>query len=145
MRRSPYFVHAVLVLLFGAALLGMVVVRAFLPDAIFPKPDIPAMALLSLLALLVDHYFAPDAPRRYGRSALFAALAFSLLPWVCGFVTLGEAVRLGVIGGAVFTAVLWLFTSLQQRLAVSDASPAAPMVCALGLSLAFQGFLGILL
>ena len=145
MRKSPLFVNMVLCVLLGATLLCAIVVRAAAPQWILPKLNIPAIAALSLLALVVQHYCAPSAPRHYGLSALYSALTFALLPWCSAYLPLGDALRAGVVGGATFTAVMWLFTVITRRLRDSHTSPAAPVICALGLYLAAQGFMGILL
>lgn len=145
MKDNTYFLNTLLTVLLGAVLLAAVIVRAFLPMAIFPKLNIPNIVLLSLLALLGDHYLAPGAARHYGCIALLSSLSFGLFPWLSAFTPAGEALRLAIIGGAVFTAVTWLFTSMQQRLASGSATKAALAVCALGLYLAAQGMTNILL
>ena len=103
------------------------------------------MAALSLIALLLRHYLAPQSSHDCSFGALFSALAFAILPWSCAFLSLGDALRTGVTGGIVFTVTTWLFTAIELRLADSDTSPAAPIICAFGLYLAAQGFMGILL
>ena len=145
MRKSPLFVNMALCVLLGAALLCAIIVRAAAPQWILPKLNIPAIAALSLLALVVQHYLAPDVPRHYGLSTLYSAITFALLPWCSAYLPLGDALRAGVVGGATFTAVMWLFTIITRRLDDSDTSPAAPVICAFGLYLAVQGFMGILL
>ena len=145
MRKSPLFVNAALCTLLGLGMLCAVIMRAFAPHVILPRLNIPAMTALSLLALLLNHYLAPTAPRRYGLSALCSALTFALLPWVSAYLPLEAALRTGVIGGTVFAAAAWLFAAIEQRLADSDSPSAAPFLCALGLYLASQGFMGILL
>lgn len=139
MDRSSFFLNTILAITLFAVLLVMAVIRVFLPAAIFPQPDIPNMVLLVLPALLLDHYLAPEAPRRYGWIALLGGISFGLLPWMAAFADLGQALRLAVVGAAVCTAVTWLFTSLRPRFYAKS----APLVCAVGLYLASQGFLGI--
>lgn len=145
MRKSPFLVNILLCCLLGIFLLSAIIARVFVPEIILPQINIPAVAAFSLAALLLGHYLAPETPRCYGFGAFFSALTFSLLPWVSACLPLGAALRTGAVGGAIFSVVTWLFTVIEQRLADSEASPAAPIICALGLYLAAQGFMGILL
>ena len=144
MRKSPFFVNVLLCGLLGSALLCTVAARAFAPEAILPKLNIPALTALSLLALLLRHYLTPLSPRRYGAGGLWSGATFALLPWVSAYLPLGDALRTGAVGGLVFTVTAWLFAAIERRLADTDASPTAPAICAFGLYLASQGFMGIL-
>ena len=101
--------------------------------------------LLSLAALLVDHYIAPEAKRCYICIPVFSALAFGLIPWAAAFATGGEALKLALVGGAVFTLTTWLFSSIQDRLSTGPQAKAAPFMSALGLWLAVQAMVGIVL
>lgn len=58
---------------------------------------------------------------------------------------IGECWKLALVGGIVFTAVTWLFSSMVNRLASGAQAKAAPLLSALGLYLAVQCFAGILL
>lgn len=58
---------------------------------------------------------------------------------------IGECWKLALVGGIVFTAVTWLFSSMVNRLASGAQAKAAPILSALGLYLAVQCFAGILL
>jgi len=64
---------------------------------------------------------------------------------VAGFVTLKDALLLAAVGGVVFTAIAWIFSSIQDRLSTGPAAKAAPVLSALGLYLAPQCFAGMLL
>jgi hypothetical protein len=74
---------------------------------------------------------------------VFAVLTVRLLPFADCLVTLLEAVKLGIVGGAVFTAVTWLFSAMEDRLSTGPAAKLAPVLSALGLYLASQCFMGI--
>lgn len=144
MKDQKYFLNTALASIFGGGLLILVLVRTFAPAVIIPKLDIPNMVLISLAALLVDHYVMDEVRRCYICVAAFSALTFGLLPFAACFVSLLEAVKLGVLGGGVFTAVTWLFSSMQDRLSTGPAAKLAPIFSALGLYLASQCFMGIL-
>ena len=145
MKNKTYTLNTILAALLGAALLICIFVRTFAPRIILPELDIPNLVLISLMALVLDHYLAPGADRCYICIPLFSALAFGLLPYAAAFVTGGEALELAFFGGAVFTATTWLFSSVQDRLSTGPAAKAAPVVSAFGLYLAIQGLMGMFL
>lgn len=145
MKNKTYVLNTLLAALLGGALLIAVLVRTFAPNVILPQLDIPNMVLLSLAALLLDHYLAPDAQRCYICIPVFSAISFGLLPFAACFVGAMEAVKLGAFGCIVFTAVTWLFTSMLDRLSTGPAAKAAPVMSALGLYLAAQVLSGMFL
>lgn len=144
MKNNKYFLNTVLAAVMLVACGAAVLVRTFTPAAVIPALDIPNMAALSLVALLVDHYVAKDAKRCYICIPVLGALSFGLLPFCAGFVTGLEAVKLAIWGGVVFTALTWLFSSIQDRLSSGPAAKAAPFFSAVGLYLAMQCFAGLI-
>ena len=144
MKKNTYLLNTLLAVVLGGALLIAVLVRTFAPIIIIPALDIPNMVLVSLAALLLDHYLAPDAKRCWICIPVLSVVTFGLLPFAACFVGAAEAVKLAVLGGVVFTATAWLFTSIQDRLSSGPACKAAPVVSAFGLYLASQCFMGIL-
>ncbi len=144
MKNKTYTLNTLLAVILGAVLLIAVFVRTFAPAIILPELDLPNMVLISLLALLLDHYLAPGAKRCYICIPVFSAIAFGLLPFAACFVGALDALKLALIGCAVFTAATWLFTSMEDRLSTGPAAKAAPIVSALGLYLAAQCLMGIL-
>ena len=145
MKNKTYTLNTILAAVLGAALLIAVFVRAFAPRIILPELDIPDLVLISLVALVLDHYLAPEADRCYICIPLFSGIAFGLLPYAAAFVTGAEALELALAGGIVFTAMTWLFSSIQDRLSTGPAAKAAPVVSAFGLYLAIQGLMGMML
>lgn len=145
MKKNHYFLNTALAIVLGAALLIAVLVRTFVPAMILPELDIANMVLVSLAALLLDHYVAKGAKRCYICIPILSALTFGLLPFAACFVSLTEALKLALAGGVVFTAVTWLYSSLQERLSSGPAAKAAPVIGALGLYLAVQCFAGWIL
>lgn len=143
MKNNKYFLPAALAAVLGIALLVCVMIRTFAPAVIIPDPDIPGMVLLSLVALLLDHYLAKDARRCWVCIPLFAAAAFGLLPWAACFVGGTAAVKMGIMGCVVFTVVTWLFSSMTDRLSSGLAAKVAPFLSALGLYLASQCLMGM--
>lgn len=144
MKNKTYILNTILAALLGLVLLVAVLVRTFAPIVIIPQLNIPNMVLISLLALVLDHYLAPGAKRCYICVPVLSVITFGLLPYAACFVGALEAAKLGIVGGGVFTLMTWLYSSIQDRLASGPDSKAAPVVSALGLYLAMQCFAGIL-
>ena len=142
MKDKTYILNTFLAAILAAVLLLFVLIRTFAPNIIIPNLDIPNMVLISLIALLLDHYLAPGAKRCYVCIPVFSALAFGLLPFAACFIGALEAVKLGILGCVVFTAVTWLFSSMEDRLSTGPVAKLAPIVSALGLYLASQVFMG---
>ena len=143
MKQSAYFLNSLLSVVLGLALLGAVLVSTFLPAAVLPRLDIPAMTLVSLTALLAEYYLAPGAKRRYPTVFLFSALTFGLLPPAAGMA--GAVLKTALTGGIVFTLVTGLFTAMVSRISSGVPAKAAPVIGALGIFLAAQGFAGMIL
>lgn len=145
MKKNTYTLNTILAAVLGAALLVCIFVRTFAPRMILPELDIPNLVLISLVALVLDHYLAPNADRCYICVSVFSAITFGLLPFAAAFVGAMEALKLAVAGGIVFTVLTWLFSSVQDRLSTGPAAKAAPVVSAFGLYLAVQGLMGMIL
>ena len=145
MKNKTYILSTLLALVFALALLVAIFVRTFAPNIILPRLDIPNLVLISLAALLLDHYLVPGAKRCYICIPVFSAIIFGLLPWAAAFVNALQALTLALAGGCVFTVTTWLFTSIQDRLSSGPQAKAAPILSALGLYLAAQCLAGIFL
>ena len=145
MKKNTYTLNTILAALLGAILLVCVLVRTFAPRIILPELDIPMLTLISLAALVLDHYLAPNAERCYICIPVFSALSFGLLPFAACFVGTMEAVKLGLVGAVVFTVTTWLFSSIAERISSGPECRYAPAVSAMCLYLAAQCFMGILL
>ena len=141
---KKYMLNTILAYVLGAFLLVYVVVRAFAPRIILVELDIPMLVLISLVALVLDHYLAPNAERCYICIPVFSALTFGLLAFAV-LLGIAEALKLAVAGGVIFTAITWIFSSMTDRLSTGPAAKVAPLFSALGLYLAVQCFMGILL
>lgn len=144
MEKKTYTLNTLLAVILGAVLLIAVLVRIFAPRMILPRLDLANMVLISLAALLADHYLAPGAKRCYICIPVFSAITFGLLPFAACFVGAMDALKLAVLGGAVFTVTTWLFSSMTDRISTGPAAKAAPFASAVGLYLAAQCFMGIL-
>lgn len=145
MKKQPYFLNLLLAGTVFAALLVMMLIRVWNPAGVLPGLDIPNLVLLSLVVLVAEHYLAPKATRDYGSIAILSFLTFALLPLMAGFACVHTFWKIGLAGSVVFSLLAFLYTSMVSRIASGEKAPAAPIVSALGLYLAFQGFAGIFL
>ena len=145
MKNKTYILNTFLAAVLGIYLLVCVLVRTFAPAIILPKANVPNMVLLSLAALVLDHYLVPDAKRCYICIPVLSAITFGLLPFAACFVSGMEALKLGLVGGLVFTVTSWLFTTIQERLSTGPAAKATAFFSAVSLYMAAQCFMGILL
>lgn len=139
---KTYVLNTLLAGVLGVFLLACVVARAVCPAIILPELDIPMLTLLSLVALVLEHYLVKDAKRCYICIPLFSAVTFGLLPFAAYMATAGEALKLGVLGCAVFTVTTALFTSIQDRLSSGPAAKASAFFSAVSLYMAAQCFAG---
>jgi hypothetical protein len=145
MKNKTYFLSSMLAVVLGIVLVTCVIIRTVSPAVIIPDLDIPNMVLLSLAALLLDHYLARGAKRCYICIPVFSAICFGLLPYAAAFTTPVQSLKLGLIGACVFTVTTWLFTSMMDRISSGPKAKAAPIVSALGLWLAVQAFTAVIL
>ena len=145
MKNKTYFLSTILAVCLAVFMLAAVLVRAFLPAFILPKPELPNVVLVSLIALVINHYVAKDTKPCYVCVAIFAVLSFGLLPFAAGYVAGVEAIKLAVVGGLTFTVLTFLFTSIQDRIATGPARAVSPIISALCLYLASQGLMGMIL
>ena len=145
MDQKKYVLNIFLAAVTGVFLLWTVIARAFFPATILPEANIPNMVLISLVALVLDHYLAPAAPRCYICIPVFSVITFGLFSFVSAYATLGEAVKLAVAGGIVFTATTWVFSAIQERLSSGPAAKASAFFSAVSLYMAAQCFVGIFL
>lgn len=145
MKNKTYTLNTLLAAILGIACLTALLVRTFAPAVIIPELNIPNIVLISLLAVLLDHYLTQNAKRCYLSIALLSFLTFGLLPLAAGFASVVESLVFALVGGVTFTLVTFLFTSIQDRLSSGPAAKAAPLLSAFGLYLAFQCMTGIIL
>lgn len=145
MKKNTYILNTLLAVVLGLSLLVCVFVRTFAPNIILPQLNVPNMVLISLAALIADYYMAPGAKRCWVCIPVLSALTFGLLPWAACFVGALDALKLALVGGAVFCVTTALFTSIQDRLSSGPAAKAAPFMSALGLYLAAQVLNGMIL
>lgn len=145
MKNNKYLLNTLLAVVLLLAAGTMMVLRTIQPAVILPKVNIPNLVLISLVALLADHYLAPKASRCYICIPVLAAVTFGVLPFAAGIITAGEIWKVALVGAVVFTATTFLFTSMADRLSSGPKAHAAAFLSAFGLYLAAQCFAGMIL
>ena len=145
MKNTKYFLNTALAAVLGLALLIITLVRTFMPLAVLPRLDIPNMVLVSVAALLLEHYLTRGSKGGYVGIFALSALTFGLLPLAAFFAQPLDALKLAAVGGCVFTLCAWIFHSMQDRLSTGPIAKIAPAMGAVGLYLAAQCFASILL
>ena len=143
--KKTYVLNTALAVVVFAAAAACVLVRAFAPNIILPSLNVPNMVLLSLIALVLDHYLAKGAERCWICVPVLSAVTFGLLPWAAGFAGAVEALILAVAGGIVFSVTTLLFTTMADRMASGPAKKLVPIVSAAALWLGAQCLTGIFL
>ena len=143
MKNKTYTLNTVLTAVLTAVLAVMVVLRTVSPQLILMQFDIVSITGISLAALVLDHYLAPNAKRCYVCIPVFAALSFGILPFAAGVVAVKYLLGLALTGAVVFTVCTFVFTSIQDRLSSGPAARLAPIMSAFGIWLAVQAFAGI--
>lgn len=133
-----------LALITGGALFVCMLLRAFWPAFILPRLDSSALLILSLAALVLDHYFSKEKARIYWFISIFSFLIFGLFPWLACFTTMIEALHTAIMGTVIFTVATLLFDSIQKRLSTTPVSKAAPLISAFGIFLAAQCLITII-
>ncbi len=128
----------------GIAFLTARILKTFLPRIILPNLDANTVVVLSLAAILLDHYIAKGSRRDYRVIPVYAALSFGLFSYTAGFTAPLDALILAVIGAAIFTALTFVFDTIVDRLSSGKASKLAPIAAAFGLFLAAQCLMGII-
>ena len=145
MKNNKYLLSTILAAVVFVACTAALLVRVWIPAAVFPPLNIPNMVALSVIALLLEHFLTKGNPRCYICIPLFGALTFGILPLMAGFACQHDFWKFGLVGGAVFTITTFLFTSAQDRLLTGPKAKAAAVVTGLGIWLAAQCFAGIIL
>ena len=145
MKNNKYLLSTILAIVVFAACAIALLVRVWIPAAVIPPLNIPNMAALSVIALLLEHFLTKGNPRCYICVPVFGVLTFGILPLMAGFACQHDFWKYGLVGGAVFTAVTFLFTSAQDRLLTGPKAKGAAIITGVGIWLAFQCFAGIIL
>ena len=143
--QKSYRLFTILSIVTALACLAHVLYNAFAPQAMLPAMDLMWICAVSLVALVIDHYAAPNAERCWPLVPVFGLVIFGALPYFAGLLGGLELVKFAVTGAVAFTVLTALYSIAADRLAAGKSSKAAPVVTGLLLFLAVQGCMGMVL
>ena len=132
----------ILVATLFVSLVTLVLIRTFAPVVILPKFDVISISIVSLIALVINHYLNDEDNDLIAIAIAF--VGFGALPFVSGFVALTDVLLLALKGGVTFTVLMFVFSSIQERLSINNKKWFAPLVTAFMLYLAVQCLMGIM-
>lgn len=143
MEKKTMILNALLAVVLGAGLLVGMIWRAFQPNVVLADLDIPAMAAIVLIALLIEYFVTGLQKRAWVLQIILAAVTFAVLPWAADLPYAG--IKAAICGAVVFAVLTWIFDSVAQRLDVTTDCKGAMVPTAFVLYLACQCFMGMIL
>lgn len=143
MKNRTTILNTILAAVLGVVLLVSTIVKTVSPHYILPEINIPYIAAVSLMALVLTHFVKTenDCPVC---QAILAAVTFAVLPAAAGLATVAVW-KLAVVGGIVFAVLNAMFTAMVTRMELADTCKYAVIPGAFGLFLACQCFAGWIL
>ena len=143
MEKKSFVLNVLLAVVLGAGLLVGVVWSAYQPNVELSNLDIPAMAALVLIALLIEYLWKGTEKRAWAVQIVLAAVTFAVLPFAAGYV--GAGIKVTVCGTILFVVLTWLFDSMAERMSVTCDCKFAMIPTAFVMYLACQCFMGMIL
>ena len=145
MKKQSGMLNILLCAVVALTMLVYMLCRTFQPAVVLPPLNIPNLLILSVLALILNAYIAPQAEYCWIQADILAAITFGILPWVAGEIPAWQIWQLALAGGVIFAIAERIFSSLMQRIASGPKGKLAILATGLGLMLAGQCFAGMLL
>ena len=144
MKNRTTILNTTLAAVLGVTLLASIVGKMMCPQLILPQINIPYLAAVSLVALVITSFVNTEEGCIYCQIVL-AALTFGLLPMVAGMVSSTVVVKLALCGGIVFGALDLMVNAMTKRIAMAGICKCAVIPSAFVMYLACQCFAGIIL
>lgn len=144
MKNRTTVLNTTLAAVLGVTLLVSIIAKMMCPQLILPQLNIPYVAAVSLLALVITSFVKTEDGCIYCEIAL-AAITFGVLPLVAGMVSGAVVVKLALCGGIVFGVLDLMVNAMTKRIAMAGICKCAVIPSAFVLYLACQCFTGILL
>ena len=142
MEKKSMTLNVLLAVVLGAGLLVGIIWKAVMPNVVLSDLDIPAMAAIVLIALVIEYLLKGTQKRAWAVQIVLAAVTFAVLPWAADLPTAGLAVT--ACGTAVFAVLTWMFDAVAQRMDVTADCKYAMIPTAFVLYLACQCFMGMI-
>ena len=143
MEKKNFVLNVLLAVVLGAGLLVGMVWKAFQPNVVLADLELPAIAALVLIALVIEYLWKGTQKRAWAVQIVLAAITFAVIPFAAGYA--GVGIGLILCGTAMFTALTWIFDSVAERLDVTCDCKCAMIPTAFVMYLACQCFMGMIL
>ena len=143
MKNRTTILNTILAAVLGVVLLVSILVKTVSPHFILPEINIPYIAAVSLVALVLTHFVKTEEGCPICQ-AILAAVTFAVLPMTAGL-AIAPVWQLALVGGIVFAILNAMFTAMTKRMELTDCCKYAVIPAAFGLYLACQCFAGWIL
>ena len=81
MEKKSMTLNVLLAVVLGAGLLVGIIWKAVMPNVVLSDLDIPAMAAIVLIALVIEYLLKGTQKRAWAVQIVLAAVTFAVLPW----------------------------------------------------------------
>ena len=143
MEKKNFVLNGLLAVVLGAGLLVGIVWRTVLPNVVLADLDIPSVAALVLMALLIEYLWKGTQKRGWAVQIILAAVTFAVLPFAAGYA--GAGIKLTICGTAVFAVLTWIFDSVAERMSVTTDCKCTMIPTAFVMYLACQCLMGMII
>lgn len=143
MEKKTMILNTLLALVLGAGLLIGMIQKTFMPNIVIVNLDIPSMAALVLIALLIEYFVIGIHKRAWVLQIILAAATFAVLPWAADVPYAGG--KLAICGTVVFAVFTWMFDFAAERIEITTECRGAMVPTAFVFFLACQIFMGVIL
>ena len=143
MEKKSFVLNILLAVVLGAGLLVGIIWSAMVPNVVLADLEIPAIAALVLIALVIEYLFKGTQKRAWAVQILLAAITFAVIPFAAGYA--GAGIGLILCGTAMFTALTFIFDSVAERVNVTCDCKCAMIPTAFVMYLACQCLMGMIL
>lgn len=144
MRKNPYLINILHILVVASTCLGGILMGTFWPEMVLVRVSIPLLVLLSLLPIVLETYLSKEKERNLAINILLAGVTFVALPISAGGNVELAYWKLFLAGGVTFGITDCLYQSLSERMALGTGGKLAPAMNGVLLFLASQCFQGLL-
>ena len=143
MEKKSFVLNVLLAAVLGAGLLVGIVWSAFQPNVVLADLELPAIAALVLIALVIEYLWKGTQKRAWAAQIVLAAVTFAAVPFAAGYA--GAGIGLILCGTVMFAVLTWIFDSVAERLNVTCDCKYAMIPTAFIMYLACQCFMGMIL
>lgn len=144
MKNRTTILNTTLAAVLGIALLVSIIAKMMCPQLILPQLNIPYVAAISLVALVITSFVKTEEGCIYCEIAL-AAVTFFVLPLAVGMASGMAALKLALCAAVVFGVLDLMVNAMTKRIAMAGICKYAVIPSTFVLYLACQCFAGIIL